>query len=205
MGYAIKTKKGYDFFECSGAIQKGIRRNDEKVALYFMVELFNSGYDEYVWKRLKIIVSEDVGIATPNAAANIHALYNFYSEHKKKKDPKKEERIFLTHAVIYLCRCEKSRLNVWNCFSLWREHMDNDMPIPEYAYDMHNVKGKTMGRGFEHFWYGDDKDTLGGCHLENHNVQEGENEMKEHAYEIGTKYPKVDWARIEAGKTNELF
>lgn len=205
MGYKITTKKGYDFYECSGAIQKAVRRNDEKVALYFAVELFNSGFEEYVWKRLKIMVSEDIGIAEPNMPSNIQSLYEFYMSHKKKNDPKKEERIFLVHAIIMLCRAKKTRLNVWNCFSLWREHMDNDMEIPNYALDMHNIRGKKLGRGFEHFWFGDHTDPKGGSHLENHEVQEGELKMKEHAYEIGTKYPKVDWERIEAGKTNELF
>lgn len=207
MGYKISTKKGYDFYECSSALQKAVRRNDERTALYFMVELFNSGYAEYVWKRLKIFVSEDIGLAEPTMAAHIHALYSFYQEHLKKKDPKKEERIFLTHAVLSVCRAKKSRLCVWNCYTIWRSHMDTDMPVPDCALDMHNLRGKQKGRGMEHFWYGDDEDTLGGSHLENHDKQDGEDEIKEIAFHWGKRQPKVDWERIERGNrtSNELF
>jgi replication-associated recombination protein RarA len=202
MGYQIKTKQGYDFYECSGAIQKGVRRNDEKVALFFAAELFNSGYDEYVWKRLKIMVSEDIGLAEPNMAAHIHALYTFYTDHKKKKDPKKEERIFLTHAIQSLCRAKKSRLSVWTCFTIWRKHIFEKMEVPLFAYDMHNIKGKTMGRGTDHFWHGNpEKNELPGCHLENHIPQEGEAEWKNEAWYWSVRQPKVPWADIEKGET----
>ena len=72
--HQMTTKKGYDFFEVSSTLQKSIRRGDEETALFFMVELVNSSYDEYVWKRLKIIASEDVGLAEPMMPATIGLL-----------------------------------------------------------------------------------------------------------------------------------
>jgi replication-associated recombination protein RarA len=52
----IRTVCGYDFFEVSSAMQKAIRRADTGVAGFFALELWASGYRDYVWKRLFIII-----------------------------------------------------------------------------------------------------------------------------------------------------
>ena len=57
--FKLTTRNGYDFFECSSALQKSIRRNDVRMAAYFGVELWASGYGNYVWKRLFTISAED--------------------------------------------------------------------------------------------------------------------------------------------------
>lgn len=44
----IRTVGGYDFFEVSSAMQKAIRRNDAAVAGFFALELWTSGYRDYV-------------------------------------------------------------------------------------------------------------------------------------------------------------
>lgn len=55
----IRTVCGYDFFEVSSAMQKAIRRADTGVAGFFALELWASGYRDYVWKRLFTISAED--------------------------------------------------------------------------------------------------------------------------------------------------
>ena len=45
----IRTVCGYDFFEVSSAMQKAIRRADTGVAGFFALELWASGYRDYVW------------------------------------------------------------------------------------------------------------------------------------------------------------
>jgi len=151
--HPIKTRKGYDLLEVASALQKSIRRNEEDTALYFTVELFDSGYDEYLWKRLKIIASEDVGLAEPFMPATIQALYQSYVDQKKKKDEKnRPERLFLVHAVLLLCRARKSRLVDWTLIHYWDSHAGRSLPIPDYAFDKHNIKGRAMGRGIDHFF-----------------------------------------------------
>jgi replication-associated recombination protein RarA len=49
-------------------MQKCIRRGLERDALFWATELDRSNFGEYVWKRLRIIASEDIGIADPQAA-----------------------------------------------------------------------------------------------------------------------------------------
>lgn len=182
MSRYLQTKKGYDFFEASSTLQKAIRRGEEKDALYFTVELFNSGYDNYIWKRLKIMVSEDIGLAEPLMPSIIDSLYNHYLWQKKLKDKNKPERLFLIQAVVQMCRCKKSRLIDWLVVRIWREHDEVRREVPDYAYDIHTRKGKQMGRGIEHFYEQ-------GGHLENHAEQPGERDAKYSAYNVHRRYP----------------
>ncbi|TPE43977.1 AAA family ATPase [Pontibacter mangrovi] len=154
MGYALKTKKGYDFFEVSSALQKSIRRGLEDEAMYWAAEFYHSGFDEYLWKRLRVCCSEDIGIAEPALPATIHALYSTYQDFKKKKkeDSQPSERLFLAQAVITLCRAQKSRLICHASIHYFRTHEHYHLPIPDYAYDQHTRKGKSMKRGLAHFF-----------------------------------------------------
>ena len=173
--YDITTVNGYDFFECSSAMQKSIRQGLEDEAMFWAVELYVSNYAEYVWKRLRIISSEDIGLAEPNISANIWALYEMHKEQAKKKDDKNEpQRLFLTHAVLMLCRAQKSRLIDWTLIDHWTCHKNKLRPIPDFAYDKHNEKGRKLGRGWGHFF------TIGTL-LEPHTPLPGELEAKEAA------------------------
>lgn len=195
----ILTAKGYDFFEASSALQKAIRRGDEPVALYFSVELYNSNYDEYVWKRIKIITSEDIGLAAPQLHAVIAALYKCYSEMKKEYKDGRPERLFIVHAIVQLCRAKKSRLLDWTMIKSWREHEFVNMAIPEYALDKHTLKGKQLGRGVDHFFNE-------GSFLNNHFEQEGEAEMKKLAMAAREKNPgKLVFKPREKNKQPDLF
>ena len=173
--YPTTTKQGYDLYEVASAFQKAIRRGDEETAMFFAVELYNTGFDEYLWKRIRIITSEDIGLAEPALPASIYALYQNYVDQKKRKDAKHpSERLFLTHAVLLLCRAKKSRLVDWTNIAFWNEHDRTHMAIPDYAYDKHNRKGRIMGRGLDHFY---DE----GTRLDNYADVPGEAVMKERA------------------------
>lgn len=151
--YDIKTMNHYDFFECSSAMQKSIRRGLEDEAMFWAVELFESNFVEYVWKRLKIISSEDIGLANGSISSEIQALYEMHKEQSKKKDDRnKPERLFLTHAVLLLCRSSKSRIIDWALIHFWNCHNARLRPIPDYALDRHNEKGRRLGRGWGHFF-----------------------------------------------------
>ena len=43
--------------------------------MYWALELADSGYAHYVFRRLLVITSEDVGLAEPTMPATIHALH----------------------------------------------------------------------------------------------------------------------------------
>ena len=175
MVHEIKTKNKYDFFEVSSAFQKCIRRNLEDDALFWGVELIISNFDEYVWKRLRIISSEDVGLAEPNISSEIWSLYELYREQKKKKDDKHfPERLFVIHAIILLCRAKKSRHIDWQTCYVFGCHDNRFRAVPDFAFDKHTRQGKKMNRGFSHFFEE-------GCKLDNHQKVAGEDEASENA------------------------
>ncbi len=152
--YDLRTKKGYDFFEVSSALQKCIRRGLEEEAMYWAVELFNSNYVEYVWKRLRIMASEDVGLAAPGTVAEIAALYQHHKlQATKKEDKNQPERLFLTHAVLLLCRAPKSRVVDHALLYHWMRHEHVHHEIPDWALDKHNERGRRLGRGWKHFFF----------------------------------------------------
>lgn len=148
--FQLKTKKGYDFFEVTSAFQKSIRRNMEEEACYWATELFNSGYDKYLWKRILIITSEDIGIANPTLPATIKALHDAYFWLKSEKVGD-QIRLQLFHAIILLCRSPKSRLVDWSKNYFHHKHDTEMLEIPDYALDMHTRRGKIKGRGIQYF------------------------------------------------------
>lgn len=177
MKHEIKTINGYCFFEVSSAFQKSIRRGQEDDALFWMVELSLSNFNEYIWKRLKIMVSEDVGFAEPELPILVSSLYSSWKDLAKKKDEKHTpERLFITHAVIALVRAKKSRYVDWITIHAFGCHSERFRPIPDFALDMHTRKGKALGRGLKHF-------LEDGAKLENHHPEPKEEE----AEQLGTK------------------
>ncbi len=159
MNYERKTIKGYDFYEVSSALQKSIRRADKKYSGYFALELFHSGFHNYVWKRLLTISAEDCyGLITKEILA---LRESFYLINEGVKD-KKKGRIFISKAVILLCETSKSREAdhlqcliydrvmkieddiINNYFEEIRKEVD--LEIPDYAFDVHTRKGKIAGK-----------------------------------------------------------
>ncbi len=177
MGIIPPTVNGYNYFEVISTIQKAIRRGDEPNALFFSIEVVMSGKDEALWRRLKVITSEDVGLATLSAPAVIESLHSAYKEAKKLKKPSYPERLMITHAVLFLCRAKKSRLIDWATLTAFKGHLDNLLPIPEYAFDMHTVKGRKLGHDIHHF-------AQEGSKLNNHRKQPLEDEYKRKAIEL---------------------
>lgn len=171
--YEITTKNNYAGEEVISSLQKCIRRGNEQEALFWAVELYESGYGEWCWKRLRIISSEDVGLASPGISSEIWALYCMFKESAKNKEDKAEpQRLFLTHAVFLLCRAKKSRVIDWALLWAWLRHNANRRMVPDVALDKHTSRGRMLRRGWAHFFEE-------GSRLENMAEIEGEAEYKE--------------------------
>jgi replication-associated recombination protein RarA len=155
----LTTPGGYKCGEVASAMQKCIRRGRADDALFWATELDLTrsgpdctGFGEYVWKRLKIIASEDVGLADNSAAPTIQALYQHWLEQRKKKDTRHApERLFLVHAVLYLAHTVKSRL-VDHALIAMYEAKRPAREIPDFAKDRHTAAGRKLRRGWKQFW-----------------------------------------------------
>lgn len=153
MGYEMWTKNGHSFWDMSSMLQKAIRRGDYQRAGYAANELFEK-YNGYLWRRLLVISAED---CYEPITREIIAL-------KQADEAQKErETIFVSKAIVLLCRCAKSKdADYFAC-----NYMHSDSPIPEseiehfriedvedlpggkipkWVYSWHTRKGRQMGR-----------------------------------------------------------
>lgn len=144
--YEIKLINDYQFDEVASALQKCIRRNIEYDACYWAFILHESGYYKYMWRRLLIIASEDIGNATPDAAVLVSSLlYNYQYAISAANRQKNDALVFAFQAITYLCRATKTR-EADNLVNLIRtEHADGKLlPINEVALDMHTKRGRQL-------------------------------------------------------------
>jgi replication-associated recombination protein RarA len=141
------TPKGYDFHEVLSALQKEIRRGNEYQAVYWATELesFNA---TALWNRLRVIASEDIGIANPMAPLVVDVLEKNYADALQRQND--SWKLFLVNAVLYLARSPKSRIVDNLLIAVYNE--ERKLEIPDYALDMHTYRGRKMGRGIEHFF-----------------------------------------------------
>jgi MgsA AAA+ ATPase C terminal len=150
----LLTPGGYRNDEAASALQKAIRRGEEEQALFWASELDLAGYGAYVWKRLRIIASEDVGLADPEAVLLTRALYENWLDQRKADraggNPLNAS-MFLVHAVIVLARAGKSRL-VDHALAVTYLGERPAREVPDWALDKHTERGRRMGRGLDHFF-----------------------------------------------------
>ena len=137
------TKKGYFLDEVVSSLQKSIRRGMEEEALFWALELADSGYGQYLWRRLGVIVSEDIGLAEPLSPVIINSL----AENCKRctKSWKEPEMLPMARAVLYMCRCYKNR-EVDDYLEYVRLKIKNGLrlEVPEWALDVHTDRGKKI-------------------------------------------------------------
>lgn len=146
-GFELKCVGGYQFDELTSAMQKCIRRSEEYEACFFAYVLHKSGYYKYVWKRLLIITSEDVGLANPmaiNIIMNLKQSYDFCVESKNRQSLTAYTILF--QAVMYLSRSFKTREADSLANLIEDEYTKNErrIPVPEHAIDPHTAVGKQM-------------------------------------------------------------
>ena len=155
------TCRAYRRDEVVSALQKAVRRGLEDDALYWALELDESGWGEYCWSRLVVICSEDVGLADPHMPATISALYQHWQLLRRRRRGRSTgsatsqgaERLPLIHATLLLARAPKSQIVV-NA-TVWHTHLAEEgiraKEVPSIALDKHTREGRKRGRGWAHF------------------------------------------------------
>lgn len=161
MGQQLRTQRGYDFYEVASALQKDIRRARARMAAYWAIELYDSGYRQFAWNRLLIMTAEDCfGVIT----TEIEALYRTWHIVTKGKEEgnRGPGRLFVAKAAWLLAECRKSREidHLLNLPAVSEEEIKTTLgeiteadraEIPEYALDVHTLRGKRNGKTKEQF------------------------------------------------------
>ncbi len=126
---------------------KELRRGKEFEAHYWAKMLEKSGFVHYMWRRLLIFCSEDVGLANPELVVQVRALYeNYELVRTKSRNPKVDESI-ICMAVMLIARSPKTRAvdDMLNVYRILIERWGWQPSVPEYAQDFH-VSGEHRGR-----------------------------------------------------------
>ena len=145
------TKNGLKADLVISALQKCIRRADEDLAMRFAYELYVTSpfHEAKMWQRLLVISVEDIGFGNPEAPILVRNLFKLHKEYDYHDG---DRTIFFLQAIRYLCRCKKERSTDNIKCIIMRESAKGEVPeIPEYAYDMHTIKGREQGKDFAHF------------------------------------------------------
>ena len=154
-GRRLSTVRGYSLMDVASALQKAIRRGDARLAGYWAIELFESNYRDYVWRRLLTISAEDCwGVITHE----VEALYRAWQVIDSRK--KGGGRVFVAKATILLAMVRKCRdadhlTNlVYDPQAVDDAQVEADLEearrtpenIPDYAFDCHTSAGKRAGK-----------------------------------------------------------
>tara|TARA_B100000963_G_scaffold155656_1_gene135520 strand:+ start:4455 stop:5714 length:1260 start_codon:yes stop_codon:yes gene_type:complete len=128
----IYDKHGQKHYDVISAFIKSIRGSDPDATLYWLANMIEAGEDpEFIFRRLYISASEDIGLANPNAILMVNACSNAF---EKVGFP--EGQYFLTQASLYLAVSPKSNstksffrakeILQANNFSLVPDHLQNN-------------------------------------------------------------------------------
>ena len=100
----IYDKYGQNHFDIVSAFIKSIRGSDPDATLYWLANMIEAGEDpEYIFRRLLISASEDIGLADPNAIVIVNSCHQAF-----KKVGYPEGYYFLSQASLFLAISLKS-------------------------------------------------------------------------------------------------
>ncbi len=145
--YESSLKDGTPLSEAASALQKAVRRGQEEVAWYWAKAIVEGGFHQYVFKRLAIMASEDVGNQDPMAAVLVSGLYQSWMQIVKQSGKGSVSSMWdiLAQAVLYLCRAPKNReVDEMVCYLDELMQTGWKPKVPAYALDAHTDRGRQL-------------------------------------------------------------
>ncbi|MCH8567080.1 MAG: replication-associated recombination protein A [Balneolales bacterium] len=98
------SKQGDEHYHYASAFIKSLRGSDADGAMHWMAALLEGGEDpNFIFRRMLIFASEDIGMAEPKALELVNAAHASF-----EKCGMPEALYFLSHACLYLALCPKS-------------------------------------------------------------------------------------------------
>jgi len=131
-------------------LQKEIRRGNVDNAVLAAYEMLSTSADvaEHLWRRLKIIAVEDVGMGEPLAPLLLNCLHeNFLATPGG-------DTMMAVHAVRLLASARKDRTSSEHAdlVATQVERGELVVSVPDYALCVHTRAGQEMGRGLTQWW-----------------------------------------------------
>ena len=124
----LYDKEGDAHFDTISAFIKSVRGSDPDAALYWLARMIYAGEDpRYIFRRLVILASEDIGLADPNAVVVVTGCAAAFD-----RVGMPEGRYPMAQAVLYLATAPKSNsaMGFFEALSAVEKEQQTDVPNP---------------------------------------------------------------------------
>jgi putative ATPase len=124
----LYDKEGDAHFDTISAFIKSVRGSDPDAALYWLARMVYAGEDpRFIFRRLLILASEDVGLADPNAVVVVNACAGTF-----ERVGMPEGRYPLAQATLYLATAPKSNsvMAFFDALSAVEREREGEIPNP---------------------------------------------------------------------------
>jgi putative ATPase len=151
----LYDKDGDYHYDTISAFIKSVRGSDADAALYWLAHMVSAGEDlSFIWRRLLILASEDIGLADPQAIGIVNACAMAFD-----RVGMPEGRFHLAQATLYLSTCPKSN-STMGFFDALRSTESLAHPeVPSHLRDgnrdkhaLGHGKGYKYPHDFVHHW-----------------------------------------------------
>ena len=134
-------RTGDEHYHYASAMIKSLRGSDPDAALYWLTAMIEGGEDpEFVFRRLLVFASEDIGLANPHALTLVNSAHEAFL-----KCGMPEGFWFLSHACLQLASSPKCN-RTSAIFEVARHHREQGTcPVPDH------LKDKTANAKQAHF------------------------------------------------------
>jgi putative ATPase len=123
----LYDKEGDAHFDTISAFIKSLRGSDPDAALYWLARMVYAGEDpRFIFRRMLILASEDVGLAAPDAVAIVNACAQSFD-----RVGMPEGRYPLAQAALYLATVPKSNsvMGFFDALSAVEREREDDVPL----------------------------------------------------------------------------
>jgi len=138
----LYDKDGDAHFDVISAFIKSVRGSDADAALYWLAKMIYAGEDpRFIFRRMLILASEDVGLADPNA---LQVVVSAAQAFEYVGLP--EGRFHLTQACLYLATAPKSNSTLGFFDALAAVEKEREADVPNHLKDG-NRDAEDFGHG----------------------------------------------------------
>ncbi|TVQ28060.1 MAG: AAA family ATPase [Spirochaetaceae bacterium] len=141
----LYDKEGDYHYDAISAFIKSIRGSDPDAALYWMARMLHSGeHPHFVFRRMLISASEDIGMADPNALVVVESAAAAFD-----RVGLPEGNFFLTEAALYLATAPKSNSTLGYFDALDAVATEARREVPNHLRDSsRDAEGFGHGKGY---------------------------------------------------------
>jgi putative ATPase len=138
----LYDKEGDAHFDTISAFIKSLRGSDPDAALYWLAKMVYAGEDpRFIFRRMLILASEDVGLADPNAVVVVKACASAFEWVGMP-----EGSYHLAQATLYLANAPKSNSVMGFFDALLVVEKEREAEVPNHLKDANRDK-KGLGHG----------------------------------------------------------